>query len=179
MKAYTRVFAFSNAKKLAFCALFAALACVSTCVIVIPLPYGYANIGDVFVLMAGWCLGGIYGAMAGAVGSALADIVSGYAIYAPVTFLIKGLTATLAWLIYTVCKKGVTKPALDFIPRMLSAIVAEICMVAGYFLFECILYGFAGGVATLLGNGLQGAICVIGATALFTALKPVLEKYIV
>ena len=177
MKTAMRVFAFSNAKKIAFCAVFAALVCIGTYVIVIPLPHGYANIGDTFVLLAGWCLGGVYGAIAGAFGSALADIMSGYAIYAPATFLIKGLTAILALLVCKACKKAIRKDALDFITRTVSAVVAELCMVAGYFLFECILYGFAGGVATLVGNSLQGGLCIVCAVALFSALKPVLDKY--
>lgn len=47
----------SAAKRLAFTALFAALCCVGTMFIVIPLPHGYFNAGDVFVLLAGWCMG--------------------------------------------------------------------------------------------------------------------------
>lgn len=57
----------SVAKRLAFSAVFAALCCVATVVIVVPLPYGYFNLGDVFVLLAGWCLGPLYGARGGSV----------------------------------------------------------------------------------------------------------------
>ena len=51
----------SAAKRLAFTALFAALCCVGTMFIVIPLPHGYFNAGDVFVLLAGWCMGPVFG----------------------------------------------------------------------------------------------------------------------
>ena len=54
----------SAAKRLAFTALFAALCCVGTMFIVIPLPHGYFNAGDVFVLLAGWCMGPVFGGIA-------------------------------------------------------------------------------------------------------------------
>ena len=48
----------SLSKRLAFAALFAALCCVSTVVITVPLPAsGYFNTGDIFVLLSAWCLG--------------------------------------------------------------------------------------------------------------------------
>ena len=56
----------SAAKRLAFTALFAALCCVGTMFIVIPLPHGYFNAGDVFVLLAGWCMGPVFGSVAAA-----------------------------------------------------------------------------------------------------------------
>lgn len=160
-------------KKLAFAALFAALCCVSTLIITIPLPNGYFNVGDVFVLLAGWFLGGIWGGVAAAVGSALADLWSGYALYAPATFLIKGLNATLAWLVASGIKKLIKKDALDFISRIAGAVAGEVVMVLGYFLFEAVLYGFAGGAAALVGNTLQGVCCGALAVILFSALYPI------
>ena len=80
----------SLTKKLAFAALFATLCCVATLIVSVPLPNGYFNTGDVFVLLSGWCLGPIYGAAAAAVGSALADVWSGFALYAPATFFYQG-----------------------------------------------------------------------------------------
>ena len=163
----------SMAKKLAFAALFAALCCVSTLIIIIPLPNGYFNTGDVFVLLSGWFLGPLYGAVAAAVGSALADLWSGFALYAPATFLIKGSNAALAWLIAACVKKLVKKGSLDCIPRIAGALTGEAVMVLGYFLFESVLYGFAGGVAALVGNTLQGICCGVVAVALFSAIYPV------
>ena len=163
----------SLAKKLAFTALFATLCCVSTLIVSVPLPNGYFNTGDVFVLLSGWFLGPIYGAAAAAVGSALADLWSGFALYAPATFFIKGLNAALAWLVAFFIKKVVKKDSLDFLSRMVGAIAGETVMVAGYFLFETILYGFAGGAAALVGNTLQGVCCGTLAVILFSALYPI------
>lgn len=163
----------SLTKKLAFCALFAALCCVSTLLITVPLPNGYFNTGDVFVLLSGWFLGPLYGAIAAAVGSALADVWSGFALYAPATFLIKGLNAALAWFVVLLIKKVIKKDSLDFISRIAGAIAGETVMVLGYFLFEIVLYGVAGAAASLIGNTLQGVCCATLAVILFSALYPV------
>ena len=60
-------------------ALMAALACVATMVIRVPSPTGgYMNLGDTVVLLGAFLLGPWYGALAGGIGSALADVLSGY-----------------------------------------------------------------------------------------------------
>lgn len=85
-------------RTLVLAALFAALACVATMVIQIPSPMnGYVNLGDCFVLLAGWVLGPVYGSLAAGIGSALADMFTGYMHYAPGTFLIKAVMALIAW----------------------------------------------------------------------------------
>ena len=167
------LYAVSPAKNLTFTAVFAALCCVGTLVVRIPLPNGYLNTGDVFVLLAAWCLGPLYGSVAAGVGSALADIISGYAIYCPATFFIKGGTALLAFTICLLLKKLIKKEGLDFIPRTLSAIVGELFMVLGYFLYECILYGYGGAISAVSGNFLQGALCLGLAVVIFALLYPV------
>ena len=171
-KAFT-LYSFSSSKSLAFTALFAALCCIGTIVIVLPLPFGYFNAGDVFVLLAAWCLGPLYGSVAAAVGSALADIVSGYAIYAPATFFIKGLLAFTAYTVWFLFKKCVRRERLDPLPRLLSAVAGETVMVCGYFAYEWILYGLAGATATIFGNLLQGVCGVLLATAIIAAIYPI------
>lgn len=172
MKKVTSLYSMSFAKPLAFTALFAALCCTSTLLITVPLPFGYFNTGDIFVLLAGWCLGPLYGSVAAATGSALADVLAGFALYAPATFIIKGVDALVAYLVWSFLKKLIKK-APDFTARALSAIAGEALMLLGYFAFESVLYGFGGATASLLGNGLQGLCCGIGATLLCAVLSPV------
>ncbi len=160
-------------RHIAYAAMFAALCFVGTFAVVIPLPFGYFNTGDLFVLLAGWCLGPVYGAAAAAVGSCLADVLSGFALYAPVTFVIKGAVACAAWAVHAALRRAIVRERLDFVARLLSAMAAELCMVAGYFLFESILYGFAGAAASLAGNFLQGGFCTACAVILAAALYPV------
>ncbi|MBQ7923833.1 MAG: ECF transporter S component [Clostridia bacterium] len=161
----------SIAKRLTLTALFAALCCVSTVLITIPLPAsGYFNTGDVFVLLSAWCLGPIYGVVAAAVGSALGDLFLGYAIYAPATFLVKGLDAFIACCICWFFKKLIRKQALDFLPRIFSAIFGELIMILGYFLFEILLYGLYGAFPNVLGNSLQAVCCTVCAVLVVSAL---------
>ena len=83
-----------------------ALTTVATIVIQIPTPTkGYVNLGDTIVNISGWLLGGFYGGMAGGIGSALADIITGYAIYAPATLIIKFFMAFACFKVFNACQK--------------------------------------------------------------------------
>ncbi len=170
----------SLSKRLTLTALFTALCLVSTLVITIPLPYGYLNFGDVFVLLSGWLLGPIYGTIAAGVGCALADTISGFAVYALPTLFIKSGVAALAWCIVALIKNKRNAISFEIFRRTLAAIIAELWMVLGYFLFESVLYGVAGGALALLGNGMQGVCCGVGAVlilALLTKSKAVQKVF--
>ena len=68
-------------KKIVVAALLAALVCLATMLFKVPSPMkGYLNLGDGIVLLAGWLLSPAYGFLAAGVGSALADVFSGYII---------------------------------------------------------------------------------------------------
>jgi uncharacterized membrane protein len=84
-------------KDMVYTALFAALVCVATFIIKVPLPVsgGYAHIGDGFIFLAVILIGKKKGARAGALGAALADIIGGYSFYAVPTFIIKGVMALI------------------------------------------------------------------------------------
>ena len=123
------------------------------------------------MLMAAWCLGG-YGGIAAGVGCALADLWSGYAVYAPATFVIKTCVALIGYYLYLVFKKGIRKENIDFLPRLLAAVVAELFMVIGYFIFEWILYGLAAAASGIVFNLLQGGCSVVCVVALLSALYP-------
>lgn len=157
-------------KKIAFTALFAALCCVGTMFIAIPLPNGYFNVGDVFVLLAGWCMGPLFGAAAAGLGSCLADILSGFALYAPATFFIKAIDAAAAYLLWRVMRLVIRKDGFDAFARLAAAVGGELLMVLGYFAFECVLYGAAGAAASLAGNAVQGSVCIVGGVALVAVL---------
>ena len=87
---------YKKTKKTVMAALMAALICVATFVVRIPTPlHGYVNLGDCLVLFAASILSPWYAALAAGLGSALADLISGYVIYAPATFVIKALMALL------------------------------------------------------------------------------------
>ena len=153
-------------KNLVMSAVFAALICVSTFIIRIPSPPGYINLGDCFVLLAAWLLTRKLGALSAAVGSALADLIAGYAIFAPATFVIKGLMALAAYH----CFKAVRKNAKTSVAATASGIAAECVMIFGYFIFESFLYGIKAAAAGIPFNAIQGAVCIVPACLLYNML---------
>ena len=143
----------TKTKKIVMAALMAALACVATMIIKIPSPLkGYLNLGDCIVLTAGWLLSPTYGFLAAGLGSALADVFSGYVTYAPATFIIKGLMALIAVYGFKLLNKKIG----NLPSRIISGIVAEIVMILGYFVFEGFLYGFIPSAVNIPANGVQG-----------------------
>lgn len=155
--------------KIVLSALFAALCCVFTMVVQVPSPMsGYVNLGDCIVLASGWLLGGAYGFLAAGVGSMLADIFTSYAHYAIGTFLIKGIMALLAALLFTALVKVIK---LKTLARIISAIVAECFMVFGYFLYACLFLGKGvAAVSSIPGNLMQGLFGVIAGVLLTEVL---------
>ncbi len=162
--------------KIALCALFTALVFVATYFIAIPMPaVGYVNLGDAFVSLSCWVLGPI-GAICAGVGSALADLMLGYAIYAPATLVIKASMSISCYFIFKVFKKFSSYP----ISLIVSALVAELIMILGYFLFEGILYGFGTAVLNILFNTIQGAISITVSNIVVNVLfaSKTVKKYI-
>lgn len=116
----------------------------------IPLPsgYGYVNLGDAGVFLCVCLLPGGLGALAAGVGAALADLILGWAMYAPVTLLIKGLTALLAGLALRRAKKA----------GLPLSLLCCLLVPLGYFLYETILLTAPVAAVNVLPNTLQAAI---------------------
>lgn len=145
-------------KRIVITALMAAMVCVATMIIKIPSPMkGYLNIGDCIVLLCGWLLSPGYGFVAAGLGSALADMFSGYITYAPATFLIKGSMALIAF----ACFKLMNKRLGRLPSQIIGAVLAEIVMVFGYFVFEGFMYGFVPSAVNIPANAVQGAAGLI------------------
>ena len=148
----------TKTKKIVMSALMAALTCVATMIIKIPSPLnGYINLGDCVVLAAGWLLFPVCGFLSAGIGSALADLLSEYATYAPATFVIKGLMALVALYGF----KLLHKKWGNLSAKIVSGVVAEIVMILGYFVFEGFLYGFAPSAVNIPANAVQGVAGLI------------------
>ena len=158
----------TKTKKIVIASLLAALACIATMIIKIPSPLkGYINLGDCVVLTAGWMLSPAYAFLAAGLGSAFADIFSGYATYAPATFVIKGLMALIAFYGFKLLHKKLG----NMVSRIISGAVAEIIMVLGYFVFEGFLYGFAPSMVNIPPNAIQGIAGLIIGIMIIKALE--------
>ena len=145
-------------KRIVITALMAAMVCVATMMIKIPSPLkGYLNIGDCIVLLCGWLLTPGYGFVAAGLGSALADVFSGYITYAPATFLIKGSMSFIAFACFELMNKR-----LGRLPsQIIGAVLAEIVMVLGYYVFEGFMYGFIPSAVNIPANAVQGTAGLI------------------
>ncbi|MBQ6931009.1 MAG: ECF transporter S component, partial [Clostridia bacterium] len=110
----------------------------------------------------------LYGFLAAGIGSAIADVFSGYAVYAPATLLIKGLMALSAFYIHRILCKRINSP----ISRLISGLIAELIMVLGYYVFEGFMYGFTASLVNVPANAVQGAAGLI----LGFVLVKILEK---
>ncbi len=128
-------------------ALMAALTCTATVAVAIPSPTGgYIHPGDGFVILSGVILGPLFGGLAAGLGSMLADLILGYSAYAPATFIIKGLAALAAALLYQGLHKKISN---KIVPLLIAAIVDGFIVTLGYFLFEGTLMGLGYGPALL------------------------------
>ena len=81
-------------------AVFMALTCVATMVVQIPIPLGYAHLGDSVILICAFFFGPVVGALAGGIGSAMADILTGFAVWAVPTLIIKTIMPIIACAIF-------------------------------------------------------------------------------
>jgi len=142
---------------------------------VIPLPSGgYFNFGDVFVVFSGLMLGKRGGAVAGGVGAAIADIISGYAVFAPLTLIAKGVEGFIC---------GTAKGKRGVLTWIIPA-VGSLFMVAIYFVGQCFMPSIKiqGAVTELLPNLIQACGGFVGGRLLFeiynrTTVKKKKRKY--
>ena len=135
-------------KKLALGGVMAALVFVMTYVPKIPVPVtgGYIHQGGGMIFQAAMQLGP-QAVAAAALGSALSDLVGGYMAYLLPTAIIKGLVALIAW---KCCRRE------HWLQTLVAFILAELAMVAGYFLFEAVMYGVPAAIGAVGPNMIQG-----------------------
>ena len=160
--------------KIVITSLFAALICVATMLIQIPVPAtgGYANLGDGIILICAFLMPPAYAVTAAGLGSALADILAGYASYAPATLAIKAGVALIAALLFHALIGNKSNRSMR-IAMIAAGILAEIFMILGYFLYEAVILGYGLGAAgAIIGNIGQAVVGVI----VGCIVAPVLRK---
>ena len=151
--------------------IMAAMVCIATITIQIPMPgtNGYINIGDSVVFISAMLFGPITGMIAGGIGSAIADILSGYAHWAVFTIIIKGLEG---YLVGIMMKKYST-----IIKSIFSTLIGTLIMVSGYFIFGIILKGnIIISALSIPANLIQGLVSMMIAIPITYSLRKV--KYV-
>lgn len=161
--------------KICVAAMFAAI-CAAATMIHVPISAtgGYINLGDVVVVLSGWLLGPVYGFAAAGIGSALTDLFLGYTAYVPITFVIKGVMAVAAYFIHKAFVKD------NVISRILSALVAEIIMVGGYYVCEAFILGYSavGALGSIPGNAIQAAGGLIISCIVYVPIQTAFVKLV-
>ena len=134
-------------------AVYAALIYVFTAFLHIPHWTGYVHIGDAILFLAASMLPPGYAAAAGAIGAGLADVLSGYAVWAPGTVVIKSLTAFC----FTAKTKGI------LCRRNYIALLPSLLLCAGgYYFYESLVTGnMAAPLAGIPGYLIQTALSAL------------------
>ncbi len=141
-------------RELCLAALFTALVFVMTYVPKIPIPLGYAHLGNAAVFLGVILMDKQKGAIAGAIGSALADLIGGFAIWILPTLLIKYIMALIFGSLYSKNSQG----GFDFTAKSIIGLAAAcVWMVAAYTLFGAFLYdSLEAGLASTPGLAMEG-----------------------
>jgi uncharacterized membrane protein len=155
-----------NIGALSVVAVMIAVVAVLTFAVQMPVPAtgGYMHFGDAGVFFTALAFGPWIGGIAGGVGCAIADIVSGYAIWAPLTLVAHGL-------------QGVVTGILGYRKNVAGMIVAWVAgaltLIAVYFFGEWFIYGlgYGGALAEILPNMIQVAVGGVIGIPLFLAVR--------
>jgi len=150
---------------IALSAILAAVVAIATNVVKIPTPAtgGYINFGDTMVMFSAMVFGPVVGVFAGGVGSALGDIMGGYAGWAPITLVVKGLEGLAIGYI--------ARRSNNVSTMVIASIAGGIIMVSGYFLFEAYMFGVPAALTEVPGNILQAVTGILVGTGLATIIK--------
>lgn len=164
-------------KDLVETALLIALVFVATAFIHFQLPIpaigGLVHLGTAMLFTVAIVFGGKKGAIAGAVGMAIFDVSSGWALYAPCTFVVKGLMAFIAGSIANENNRN----GNDVRFNILGTFLGSVFMIAGYYLYEIFLtHSLIAPAASIPGNILQTLVGIIVAVPLATVLKKSLSR---
>ncbi|MDE6722612.1 MAG: TIGR04002 family protein, partial [Eubacterium sp.] len=154
-------------------ALFTALITVGTAMIQIPVGNGYAHFGDSMIYLSACILPGPCAVFAAAVGAVIADLATGFAIYAPATAIIKALNALPFVLMRVYLKKKKKDAKILNWQICLMLVPTTLVTVFGYLIAEYIMFGqeFA-----FVSAFTSGWLQPVGSLAVFVILAVALDK---
>lgn len=130
-------------------------ALVIICTVLLKIPVGpdcYVHLGDAVIILAVLILPRAYACFAGPVGATLADLIGGFAFWAPWTFAVKLIMVLVLSIFISKAKKNSSERTVlgvNYI-EFIGLIVAGIVAVLGYFVAERLLFG----------NWLPAATCI-------------------
>jgi len=165
----------TKTKTIVINALFIAITLAATMFINLRLPMmgngGLIHLGNVPLFLAAFVYGKRTGAIAGAFGMGLFDLISGWTVWAPFTFFIVGAMGYVAGLI------SEKVPGKKVLVYSLAVAVALIIKIVGYYFTEVILYGnWIQPIGSIPGNVLQVVVAGIIVVPLAGRLKKIVGQ---
>jgi len=151
-------------RNMCFSGVLTALVFVFTAYLHVPSATGYVHLGDGFICFASCILPLPYALFVGAGGALLADCLTGYAIWAPGSVVIKAL------MVLCFSRKG---NKICSVRNLVALLPAALLCVGGYYLYGALLAGnFASPVSEIPGNIMQ-SVC---SSILFVVMSTVADK---
>lgn len=152
-------------KMMCISGIFSAIVFVVTAYLHIPTYNGYVHCGDGFIFLAASILPTPYAMLVGAIGALLADLLTGFAIWAPGSVVIKAL---IAMLFSCKAKKIVTaRNSIMLLPAALISIV-------GYYLYEVLITGsFIVSLSGIPGSAVQA----VASSIVFVTAGLAMDKF--
>ncbi|MFS0556556.1 ECF transporter S component [Brevibacillus sp. 179-C9.3 HS] len=165
----------TKTKTLVINALFIAFTLAATMFINLRLPImgngGLIHLGNVPLLIAAFVYGRKTGAIAGAFGMGLFDLISGWTAWAPFTFVIVGAMGYVAGLI------AEKMPGNRVVVYSLAVVAALVIKIVGYYFVEVILYGnWIQPFGSIPGNVLQVVVAAVIVIPLVGRLKKIVGQ---
>lgn len=129
---------------------------------------GLVHLGNTMLFISAIVFGKKKGAIAGAFGMALFDLLSEWAIWAPFTFVVRGV---MGYIIGSIAWKD-NKKGDSVLTNIIAIIISGVWMIFGYYLTEMILYGnHIKALASIPGNITQIVIGLIIGVPVAKVLK--------
>jgi uncharacterized membrane protein len=138
-------------RQVAAIGIMGALTTIATMIFVFPIPAtsGYFNLGDTIVMITSLTFGPIVGAIAGGLGSGLADLLGGWYNWVIFTTIIKGIEGYVAGVIVTRSNERNLKVLI------LAWVTGGALMVSGYFIVQVFMYGLGAAMVEIPFNMVQ------------------------
>jgi uncharacterized membrane protein len=160
-----------NTRQIAAIGVMGALATIATMMFAFPIPAtsGYFNLGDAIVMTTALTFGPIIGALAGGLGSGLADLLGGWYNWVIFTTVIKGAEG------YVAGKLAGPTEGRSLQKTIVAWVAGGAVMVLGYFIVQVFMYGFAAAMVEAPFNMVQMVVAGVVGIPVSIALKDRLD----
>ena len=156
-------------KELVHLGLLSALTFVATMAIHVPSwNGGVIHLGDSMIFLTAIIFGRKYAAISGAVGMTMFDVLSGYSVWAPYTFVIK---AVMGFIVGSIAHMSGARGGSS-IKNSVGMVLGGLWMIAGYYAAEVMITGnLVSPVVSVTGNTIQFGAGAVIAFVIAAAIK--------